>query len=244
VTTLREQVAANCASSFSPPYPACTWATSGLVGKMSTSMEGPVVAAMMGLTDTIRQNESARTHLEALLTYLLTAESTNDALPALLGSADDMIQVLRDDTNLVPVYRVAAEAARTSIVSESGTVIQKGATQASMDLLSRLAGRAYATPAGGTPFEDCSQEADPNQVLTIVLQNLVTPIAVAGPVKGQTPLQVIEDSIAHVNRAAPGSSSKLAPTDYMTIAENVSDFMESPTSGLEQFYAVIRQGTE
>ena len=102
----------------------------------------------------------------------------------------------------------------------------------------------YAQAAQGPAFEDCSQEIDPNQVLTIALQNLVTPMTGPGALKGETPLQVIVDSIADVNRATPESATKLSPTDYLSIASNVSDFMSSPTSGLEQFYAIIRQGTE
>ncbi len=243
VNTLREQIVAHCPASFSPPYPGCGW-VADLVNNMQSSMQGPTFSALMGLGDAIRQNQDGRLQLEGLLTYLLNAGSSNDALPALLGSTDDLIQVLRDDTNLVPFYHVAAEAARSSVVTSQGTVVQKGATQASTDLLFRLTGRAYAEPASGAAFEYCGQEIDPNQVLTVALQNLVTPMNVSGALNGQTPLAVIIDSIADVNRAAPLSTDKLAATDYMSIASNVSDFMSSPTSGLEQFYAVIRQGTE
>jgi hypothetical protein len=214
---------------------------------MQASMQGPTFAALMNLVDAIRQNPNARAQLEALLTYLLDASSSNDALQALLSSTDDMIQLLRDDTNLVPFYRVASEAARSSIKDDQANVVQKGATQASMDLLSRLTGRAYSNPPGMPAFEDCAQELDPNQVLTLALENLVTPMTTPttpSSLRGQTPLQIIVDSIADVNRATPLSPSQLAPTDYQSIAANVSDFMSSPTSGLEQFYAVVRQGTE
>jgi hypothetical protein len=243
VNTLREQVVAHCPASFSPPYPACSW-PGQLVSNMQNSMQGPTFAALVGLGEAIRVNQTGRTELESLLTYLLDAGSSNDALPALLGSTDDLIQVLRDDANLVPFYNVAAEAARGTVVNASGTIVQKGVTQATMDLLSRLTGRAYAQPSGGKPFEDCGQELDPNQVLTVALTNLVTPMTTPGMLPGQTPLQIIVDTIADVNRATPESSSALAPNDYMSIAASVSDFMISPTSGLEQFYAVVRQGTE
>jgi hypothetical protein len=243
VTTLREQLVTHCPSSFSPPYPACPW-VGDLLTNMQTSMQGPTFSSLMALGDAIRQDDSGRLELESLLTYLLDAGSENDALPALLGSTDDLIQVLRDDTNLVPFYHVAATAAQSSVVAASGGVARKGTTQATMDLLSRLTGRVYATANGGQPFEDCAEETDPNQVLTVALQNLVTPISNAGPLNGETPLQVIVDAIADVNRATPDTGTKLAATDYLSIAENVSDFLTSESSGLEQFYAVIRQGTE
>lgn len=249
VTALREQAVANCPASFSPPYPACAWVRQTLLANMQASMEGPLFASMMGLSDVIRQDDNGRTQLEAVLTYLLNASATdgsaqNDALPALLGAADDLVQVLRDDTNLVPFYHVAAEAARPSVMDAKGNVVQAGAMDASISLLSRLTARAYAQPASGSAFEDCAKEIDPNQVLTIALQHLVTPMTAPGPLNGQTPLQVIVDAVADVNRAAPGAASKLAPNDYLSIAANVSDFMSSKTSGLEQFYAIIRQGTE
>jgi hypothetical protein len=255
VDALREQIVAHCPASFSPPYPACGWVRTELLGNMQASMEGPTFGALMGLGDAIRQDQSARTSLEALLTYLLSpsvspvssssggdAGVNDDALATLLGSTDDLIQVLHDDTNLVPFYHVAAEAARSSVLDSQGNVVQKGATQATMDLLLRLTGRAYGEPASGAPFEDCGQEIDPNQVMTTVLENLVTPMS--GSLAGQTPLEVIIDSIADVNRAAPTSGAKLAGGDYLTIAENISEFMESPTSGLEQFYAILREGTK
>jgi hypothetical protein len=246
VNTLREQLVTHCPASFAPPYPSCGWIPE-LTANMQASMQGPTFAALMNLVDAIRQNPNARAQLEALLTYLLDASSSNDALQALLSSTDDMIQLLRDDTNLVPFYRVASEAARSSIKDDQANVVQKGATQASMDLLSRLTGRAYSNPPGMPAFEDCAQELDPNQVLTLALENLVTPMTTPttpSSLRGQTPLQIIVDSIADVNRATPLSPSQLAPTDYQSIAANVSDFMSSPTSGLEQFYAVVRQGTE
>ena len=246
VTTLREQIVAHCASSYSPPYPACAWTTSELLGNMQASMSGPLFAGIMGLTDTIRQNTTGRTQLESLLAYLLNKGSQNEALPTLLGTSDDIIQVLRDETNLVPFYQVAAEAARGSVVDSQGTIVQKGAIDASLSLLARLTGRVYATPSGGSGAEDCSQEIDPNQVLTIALQNLVTPMngPSYGALQGETPLQVMLDAIADVNRASPGSTSKLAPNDYLNIAENLSDFLTNEQSGLEQFYAVVRLGTE
>jgi hypothetical protein len=245
VTTLREQIVSHCASSFSPPYPACAWTTSELLGNMQATMTGPLFAGMMGLGDAIRKDTNGRTQLESLLTYLLDAGSKNDALPALLAASDDLIQVLRDDENLVPFYEVAAEAARPSVLDAQGNIVQKGTLDATLTLLSRLTGRVYAEPTGQSPVEDCSKEIDPNQVLTVALQNLVTPMASStGALAGETPLQVILDAIADVNRASPETTSKLAPTDYMSIAENLSDFLTNQESGLEQFYAVVRQGTE
>jgi hypothetical protein len=93
--------------------------------------------------------------------------------------------------------------------------------------------------------EICRREIDPNQVLAVALGNLVTPIKDDG-FKGQTPLEVIIDVIADVNRIDPTEAYEgtLKRTDYGNVSENVVDFLTNRERGLEQFYEVIRQGTK
>ncbi|MEO6573621.1 MAG: hypothetical protein ABIP89_07275, partial [Polyangiaceae bacterium] len=74
------------------------------------------------------------------------------------------------------------------------------------------------------------------------MQNVVTPM---GPMmEKQTPLEVILDVIGDVNRVAPDQTDKLAAGDYASIADNVGDFLVNKQRGLEQFYEIVRQGTE
>ena len=82
-------------------------------------------------------------------------------------------------------------------------------------------------------------------MLAVALGNLVTPINDAG-FKGQTPLEVIIDVIADVNRVDPTQpyEGTLVRSDYATVSENVVDFLTNRERGLEQFYEVIRQGTK
>jgi hypothetical protein len=63
---------------------------------------------------------------------------------------------------------------------------------------------------------------------------------------GQTPLEVIIDVIADVNRADPTQAYEgtLVRGDYSTVSDNVYDFLMNRERGLEQFYEVIRQGTK
>ena len=206
----------NCPASFSPPYPACDWVTTELLGNMQASMQGPVFAALMGLGDAIRQSEQGRTELEALLTYLLDAGSSNDALPALLGSADDIIQVLRDDTNLVPFYHVAAEAARTSITAPAAH--RPGGAPTRRSRCSSVDGaRVCAAETRGPAFEDCGAEWTRTRS-SRALQHLVTPMTGPGALKGETPLQVILDYDHRREPGEPESATKLSPTDYLSIA--------------------------
>jgi hypothetical protein len=186
----------------------------------------------MDLSDAIRKDDDARTQLEALLSYLLDAASDNEALPSMLASTSDIIQLLRDDTNLVPLYHVLAGAT-------ASTKDQKSLVDASTALLARISGRAF--DKGGD--ELCNKELDPNQILTVALSNLVTPMQNADGSPGQTPLQVIMDIIGDVNRAAPDRTDKLDPADYANISDNVIDFLTNKERGLEQFYEIVRQGT-
>lgn len=71
----------------------------------------------------------------------------------------------------------------------------------------------------------------------------MTPLP-GGPQKGKTPLEVMIDAIAEVNRLDPTRppEERLANPDYRNISDNVSDFLLNKERGLEQFYEVVRNG--
>jgi hypothetical protein len=112
---------------------------------------------------------------------------------------------------------------------------------AQMALLARVSGRYFDKDN----TEICRREIDPNQVLTVALGNLVTPIN-DGKFKGQAPLEVIIDIIADVNRVDPTQKYEgtLNRSDYGAVSANIVDFLANKERGLEQFYEVIRQGTQ
>jgi hypothetical protein len=249
VNAIRSQLVAHCASSFNAPYPPCTWAGQTLTNDMQETVDGPLFAGTMDLTDAIRKDNDGRLALEQLVTYLLDTGSGNQARAIALGAADDIVQSLEDDQDLTPFYHVMAEAARPSVATSSGVVVQKGVADAQMGLLSRIAGRALVVD-GGQVVEDCSPKAtplaeiDPNQVLTVALTNLVTPMT-SGDKAGETPLEVMLDAVDTVNRAAPQlSTAVLDAADYGSISLNLDEFLLDKQRGLEQFYEVVRLGTE
>ncbi len=146
---------------------------------------------------------------------------------------------MKDDTNLVPLYKALAPAFTPTTTNAQGEIVQKNAIDASLALLGRISGRAF--DANGK--EVCSAELDPNQVLALALQNLVTPVVTSGQT-GQAPLQTIMDAIGDVNRGDPSlQTSSYVATDYANIADNVSSFLLDPTNGMEQFYAIVKNGT-
>ena len=121
---------------------------------------------------------------------------------------------------------------------------ERGLNDAQIGLLSRIAGRSYLDGKGGQQTEDCAAELDPNQVISIALTHLVTPMTLPGGKTGETPLEVMLDVVDDVNRAAPQASSALDGGDYESIAGNLTSFLTDKQRGLEQFYEVVRLGTE
>jgi hypothetical protein len=240
VDVLRSQLYAHCPNSFTPPYERCAWARDELTTKMKNVMKGPTFAATMDLLDGIRKDDGARTEIEKLLQYLLNAASENQSLAAMLASTQDLMQIMRDDENVVPLLHVLAAAAEPTLFDKDGQVVQKGLIDAQTSLLGKISGKYFDKDG----VEICSRELDPNQVLSIALKHLVTPMKNDDGTTGETPLEVIIDVIADVNRAAPDQpSEKLGSEDYASIADNVVDFLTDKERGLEQFYEVVRNGT-
>lgn len=225
----REQVAAHCPG---PPYGKCAWARQTLTQNAATTIGGPTFAAVQDLVDTLRQNATARQGIEQLVTYLVDAGSNNDALAEFLATADDLIQVMLDDTNLVPLYHVLATAAAPTSKDAQGRV-HRGVVDASTALLSRIAGHAPA----------CSSELDPDSVLPMALANLVTPQTDSNGNVTETSLEVVLDAIGDVNKQTPGTPGPVGARDLANTANELSEFFLDPQRGLEQFYAIVRNGT-
>lgn len=241
IDMLRAQLNARCPQSFTPPYAKCTWARDELVKKAEDTLTGPLASAGLDMMEAVRADKDGRHEMEVLMQYLLDAASKNDALASMLASSNDIVQVLRDDANLVPLFHVLASAMDASVKDDKGHVTRKSLVDAQMALLAKVSGRYFNRDGK----EICKREIDPNQVLAVALGNLVTPIKDAG-FKGQTPLEVIIDVIADVNRVDPTQAYEgtLNRSDYNAVSENVVDFLTNKERGLEQFYEVIRQGTK
>jgi hypothetical protein len=241
VDLLRSQLNARCPRSFTPPFERCAWARDELTKKAEDALTGPLASTGLDVAAAIRSDKDGRHELEVLLQYLLDSASKNDALASMLASSSDLVQLLGDDANMVPLMHVMASAMDASIKDDRGRVTQKSLVDAQMALLARVSGKYFDKDQK----EICKREIDPNQVLAVALGNLVTPIK-GGSFKGQSPLEVVIDVIADVNRADPTQpyEGTLERSDYAAVSANVVDFLSNKERGLEQFYEVIRQGTK
>jgi hypothetical protein len=241
IEVLRSQLNTHCPKSFAAPFEKCTWASDELTKKAADTLSGPLVSTGLKLMETLRQDADGRRETERLVQYLLDPGSNNDARASVLASFSDILQIMRDDENLVPLYHLLASAVDASVKDGDGVVVEKSLIDAQMSLLAKLSGRYFDK----NNAEICRREVDPNQVLTQALAHLVTPIN-DGNFKGQSPLEVVIDVIADVNRIDPTQpyDGTLSKTDYGSVSENVVDFLMNKERGLEQFYEVIRQGTK
>jgi hypothetical protein len=212
-----------------------------------TTLSGPLFAATMDVLDALRRDPNGRKAQEDLLAYLVDPNAKDsvgnvEALTELLSSMHDVLQVLNDAQNLLtPVYRVLASAFAPR-PGDGGHPGGRTMVDATTALLTRLAARAY----DGSGHEICANELDPNDVISVALGHLVTPnCASSAGCTAETPLEVIVDTIADVNRAPDSTSVEfLRPTDYANVTGELEAFLLDPQRGLEQFYAIVRQGTE
>jgi hypothetical protein len=227
---LREQTFAHCPGLAQP----CTWARTDLTNNLDDTLSGPSYAAVVDLVDSIRQDTTARTQLEQLLGYLVDTGSANDARAETLTAAADLLQVLQDDTNLQPLEEVLALAAAAPVTDAQGNVVRRGMVDAGVRVLSRI----FEEEPGAAGA--CWATRDPNRVLGQLMTNMVTPISSTAP----SPFEVISDVVADVNRANPALQTKLDGGDYGNIANETSEFLLDPTTGLEQVYAIVRETTE
>ncbi len=241
IDMLRSQLWAHCPKSFVPPYEKCAWAREELAKKAEDTLAGPLMTTGVDVMDAMRKDPDGRREMEKMMEYLVDAASSNDALPSVLASTNDLLQYMRDDQNLLPLYKVVAAAVDGSKYDAKGKLTEKSLADAQMALLARLSGKYFDKDNK----EICSKEIDPNQVLAKVLGKAVTPIK-DGDFKGQTPLEVIIDVVADVNREDPTEEydGTLQQKDYAVVSKNVVEFLTDPQRGLEQFYEVIRQGTK
>jgi hypothetical protein len=242
IDLLRSQLYAHCPESFVPPYKTrCAWSRDKLTKSVAESLHGPVAAGLMDVMDAIRKDEPARRELESLMSYMLDDASKNQQLPTVLASMSDLMQLLTNDEDTVPMYHIMAEAAGGNLVDSNGKVVQRSLLDAQGALLASTSQRIF-DKAGK---ELCSREVDPNQVLSIALKNLVTPLPGGTATEPRkSPLEVIMDVITEVNRVDPEKTDRLDAEDYKSISNQVTEFLLDKERGLEQLYEIMRNGTQ
>jgi hypothetical protein len=225
IELLRAELLVRCPDSWAPPYTRCAWARDALTRELESTLESPTSAATRDFLEALRQDGPLRTQVEALAVHLLDPAAPDEALPSLLTSAADGVQLLAGNSQRVPLARLLAEALRP----------EAGLVDAQLVLLGRVSGRVYAEDGA----ELCSQELDPNALVPGVLQRLVTPTELPGEGK-RIPLEVFTEALADIQRVSPGAPGPRTAEDYGSISRSLGELLLSPDKGLERLYEVVR----
>jgi hypothetical protein len=212
---IREQLNAHCPDREKGT--SCTWARKDLGDKLASSMSGPLFSGLMGVLDQLRKDEPARRETERLIAYLLEGNEGEGSREALLASLTDTVQLFMDDKTLTPLLNAAAGALSPADDKDGAGVADTGLT-----MLKALT----------------SDDVDRYHVLDHVLPSLVAPVKDGN---GLSPLEIVMDTIAEVNRLdATAGEDPLTSDDYRAILGTVQGFMADNTRGLEQFYTILK----
>jgi len=215
IELLREQLNANCPDREQTGQ--CLWASQELGDKLARTLSRPVFATAIDVVDKLSQDDAARRELGWFLTYALQTGSGQDALLGMLTSMTDLMQMLRADGDLAPIFNAVATAC-TPKDGEPGP----GAADRTIQVLGAMS----------------SDDYDRYHVLDYVLPSLVTPMDQGA---GLTPLEVILDAVADIHRTdADAVGTPLSAQDYGFVMKTVREFFTSETRGFEQLYYIVQ----
>lgn len=210
---LREQLNANCPNRETTGT--CTWARHDIGEKVGQVLSGPLFAGIMDVQEAVRADDASRRELEKLLLYLFEYTQGSDNVQGTLASLSDLLQVLRDDRDLSPIFNAIA-----SVSSPAADADGPGLADTTIRALKALTGDDY----------------DRYHVLDTILPALVTPMDDGS---GLSPLEIFVDVIAEIDRIDSSTQDPLVGDDYKFIFGSLRDFMTDKTRGLEQIYTII-----
>jgi hypothetical protein len=210
------------------------WAT-GLTPRLEKSLGQPVAAATLRLLDQLwGADKNPGGELLRLVNWISQERSApNDAsFDSTLLSITDMLQLFEDSPNTAPVMRFLSTAIAPNAVEvadKGGDLtaahLAEGSVEKTLELLRRV------------------KELDPapegqQSTLTKLLRALVQEYGK----NGETPLEIIIDAIAEVNRAAPiaDDGKSLNGRDLRAVLKETEQFLSNERHGLERLYDIIQ----
>ena len=203
----------------------------GLSDRMATSLGQPISAAALRLMDQFwGAPEDPGGELLKLVHWLAQEPSAERAFDTSLLAIVDTLQVLDDDTNIVPLMHFLATAiapnAQQALEDPSLALdVREGALEKTLELL-----RQIQRVSPGTAD-------DPS-----TLAKLVRAMAAEHGADGESPLEILLDSIAEVNRVAPGNDEgrSLTAEDLRAVLHQSERFLADERHGLERLYDVLQ----
>ncbi|MCB9616354.1 MAG: hypothetical protein H6722_28295 [Sandaracinus sp.] len=203
------------------------WSLS-LAPRLETTLGSAVGSASLQFLEAVDRDEVAKEELSGLIQYLMSDASDNDAFDNTLLATADLMQLLDDDLNLVPLLNVLSEGLAPGVRE-------------------RVAGGGSIDPStldlDGSTLDETVKlmraivDVDDRRTLAAVLRNLV---ALPEGSDGETPLETVVDVIAEVNRTEPGLGTSLRAEDHRAVLGHVDEFLTDPDRGLERIYRVVQ----
>jgi hypothetical protein len=188
------------------------WVSQTLTANTRDLLTHPVLAAMADLAASLTAASGPRTALEALLRDAFD-ETTSPAVFAMLRTASaDLIQLLADDADLVPIAHLAGRllAPGKPYLATQLEVLQELTAADDAAVLVRLAGQMFSG----------YDTADP----------------------GVPAIAAIANAIGEVDRQRPGVDLHAAWTkdDFASVLANVAAFLREEKRGLPRFIAIVK----
>jgi hypothetical protein len=176
----------------------------------------PVFAALADLTASLTAQPATRTALESLLRDAFDETSSPYVFAMLRTASGDLVQLLADDTDLVPIARLAGRliAPDKPYLATQLDLLQRLTAGDTASVLVRLAGQLFTGyDAGGDP--------------------------------GVASIAAIADGVGEVERLHPGSELDVAWTaeDFSSVLHNVASFLREQQRGLPRFIAIVKGRT-
>jgi hypothetical protein len=189
----------------------------------------PVTAAVLDLLDVVWDEEKAGAEFAKVAAYLM--DPNRDAFAGMVVAAADTLMLLDRDPDLTPLVQFAALALAPNVFdvlnggSGGDLKVTDGAVYRGLELTRRIA--------------ELSSGPEPSTISKL-LKNAVLPNA-----EGESPLEILIDGAAEVNRADPRqpSDKPLLVEDYRSVFRQVMEFLTDEDRGMERLYKVI-QGRE
>lgn len=183
-----------------------------MVSDLTDTMKGPLFAALLDMGVVLSTQDEARHKTYALMQQVL--DETNLPLMRALGAgAGDLVQLVPDDADLVPLGRALSGALDP----------QAGPVDPVLVLAKRGRDLEIQNDIPGRP------------VLIAVLKGMVRADA-----QGTYPLFHIADAISEVNRATPGQGGDLLPQDYQALLQITGQFLIDQRRGMQRFIDIVR----
>jgi hypothetical protein len=187
------------------------WVTQTLRDDTRDLLTHPVFAALADLTAKLTAEGAPRTALESLLHDSFDETASPSVFAMLRTGAADLIQLLADDDDLVPISHLAGRL----LVSD------KAYLPTQLSFLQQLA------------------QADDRAILVRLVSDLFSSYDAADP--GNPAVGEIADGTGEIDRAAPSAAKPAwTATDFSTVFENVAGFLREQQRGLPRFLAIVK----